>query len=73
MACTPAWSKGGCVPVIVFDDEGSCAGPSGGAKTVGPPQFELEVTNPPDFIWRDEDFVVVQADDDDSPFEFDNV
>lgn len=73
MACTPATTKGGCTPVIVFDDEGSCEGPSGGTKTVAAPEFELDVTNPPDLVWRDEDFVPIQADDDDTVFVFDNV
>lgn len=73
MACIPAWTKGGCVPVIQYESDGSCAGPAGGTKTVSVPPLVLAVTNPPDLIWRDEDFTVIQADDDDTPFVFDNI
>lgn len=73
MACTPATTKGGCTPVIIVDDEGSCEGPSGGTKTLGTPAFDLEVTNPPNRIWTDEDFVVIQSEIDGSPMEFDNI
>lgn len=73
MACTPSWNKGGCYPVLPIEDQGSCAGPIGGTKTVASPQFVMTVTNPPDFTWRDEDFVPIQADDDDSIWVFDNI
>lgn len=73
MACTPSSNKGGCTPIIRIADQGNCAGPAGGTKTIGTPQFVLEVTNPPDLIWRDEDFVVIQADDDSSPWAFDDI
>lgn len=71
--CIPSWTRGGCVPVLPIEDDGSCAGPAGGTKTVGIPQFELVVTNPPDLTWRDEDYTPIQADDDGSPFIFDNI
>ena len=73
MACIPSWSKSSCHPVIHVEDQGNCAGPAGGTKTVSSPQFVLEVTNPPNFIWTDEDFTVIQADDDGSVFVFDNI
>jgi len=73
MACIPSWNKGGCYPILPIEDQGNCAGPTGGTKTVGSPQFVLEIVNPPDLIWRDEDFKVIQADDDGSPWLFDNV
>lgn len=73
MACTPSWNKGGCVPILPIEDQGNCAGPIGGTKTVGVPQFVLAVSNPPNRIWTDENLIVIQADDDGSPFEFDNV
>lgn len=71
--CTPSWNKGGCYPVLPVEDQGNCEGPAGGTKTVGVPQFALAVTNPPNLIWTDEDFTVIQADDDGSPFMFDNI
>lgn len=71
MACTPATTKGGCVPVIVFDDEGSCAGPAG-TPVLGSPTFVPVVDNAPDLTWRDEDHTPVQADDDSTVFLFDN-
>lgn len=73
MACTPGQSIGGCVPVIPYESDGSCAGPAGGTKTIGVPAFELEVTNPPDLTWRDEDFTPIESDDDGTVFVFDNV
>lgn len=73
MACTPATTQGGCTPVIVFEGDGNCDGPAGGTPTLGTPSFALDVTNPPDLTWRDEDFVPIQADDDDTVFVFDNV
>jgi hypothetical protein len=73
MACTPAWSRGGCTPVLPVENQGNCAGPTGGTKTAGVPVFVPEVQNEGDLIWRDEDFTVIQADDDGSPFLFDNV
>lgn len=73
MACTPATTQGGCTPVIIVDDEGSCEGPSGGTKTLGVPAFDLSVTNPPDLVWRDEDFVPIESDDDGTVYVFDNV
>lgn len=73
MACTPSWTRGGCVPVLTVEDQGNCGGPAGGTKTVGIPQFVMKVDNAPDFIWRDEDFTVIQSDEDGSPWFFDNI
>lgn len=73
MACDPASSKGGCVPVVIYQSDGNCAGPAGGTKTIGMPAFELEVMNPPDLTWRDEDFTPIQSDDDGTVYLFDNV
>lgn len=73
MACNPAWTKGGCRPIVTIEDQGNCAGPAGGTKTIGVPQFVAVVDNAPDLIWRDENYEVVQADDDGSPFLFDNI
>lgn len=73
MACNPSSTKGGCTPVIRIDDQGNCAGPAGGTKTVGVPVFVPVVQNGPDLIWRDEDFTIIQADDDGTPFWFDNI
>lgn len=72
-SCVPSWTRGGCVPVITVEDQGNCAGPTGGTKTVGAPQFDLVVTNPPNRIWTDEDLVVIQAEEDGSPMELDNI
>lgn len=73
MACKPGQSRGACVPVIQYDSDGSCAGPSGGTPVQRAPDFVLDVTNPPDLTWRDEDFTPIQADDDGSVFVFDNI
>jgi hypothetical protein len=55
------------------ENQGNCAGSAGGTKTAGVPVFVPEVQNQSDLIWRDEDFTVIQADDDGSPWLFDNV
>lgn len=73
MACTPDWSRGGCTPVIPFEGDGNCDGPAGGTPTLGIPSYALDVTNPPNRIWTDEDLIVIQADDDGSPWELDNL
>lgn len=73
MACNPSTTKGGCTPIIRIEDQGSCAGFAGGTKTVGTPIFAPVVNNAVDLIWRDEDFIVIQADDDGTPFLFDNI
>lgn len=73
MACTPDWSRGGCTPVIPFEGDGNCDGPAGGTPTLGIPSYTLDVTNPPDLIWRDEDYVPIQSDDDGTVYIFDNV
>ena len=71
--CTPSWTRGGCTPIITIEDQGNCAGPAGGTKTIGSPVFVATVDNEPDLIWRDEDYTVIQADDDGTPFWFDNI
>lgn len=71
--CKPASSRGGCTPVVVFDTDGSCAGPAGGTKTVGIPAFDLDVTNPPDLIWKTEDYIPIQDAATGDVFYFDNI
>jgi hypothetical protein len=73
MACNPDSSKGACYPRIDFDQDGNCAGPAGGTKTVGTPQFELDVTNPPDLVWKTEDYVPIQDDVTLDVYIFDNI
>jgi len=75
MACdqNKSWTKGGCVPVVPYESDGSCAGPAGGTVVAEAPPFELAVTNPVDLTWRDEDFTPIQSDEDDTIWEFDNV
>lgn len=74
MACNPGTSKGAGTPVVRYEGgPGSCEGPAGGTKTIGQPVFVPVVDNAPDLIWRDEDFTVIQADDDGTPWLFDNV
>lgn len=70
--CSPASSRGGCYPVLPVEDQGNCEGPAG-TPVVGTPQFEVIVDNGPDLIWKDEDYTVIQSDDDGSPWLFDNV
>lgn len=70
--CVPAWSRGGCRPILEVEDQGNCEGPAG-TPVVGAPQFEVVVDNGPDLIWKDEDYVVIESDDDGTPYWFDNI
>jgi uncharacterized protein DUF5977 len=49
MACRPSDNKGGCRPIL--NDDGlyshPCEPVEGGTKTVGTPQYALDVENPP--------------------------
>lgn len=71
--CKPASSRGGCTPVIEFDQDGNCAGPEGGTKTIGVPGFVLDVTNPPDLVWKTEDYQPIQDQATGDIFVFDNL
>lgn len=73
MKCHPDQSRGGCVPVIRYESDESCDGPAGGTKTVGTPKFVPVVQNEGDLIWRDEDYVPIQSDDDGTVYIFDNI
>lgn len=73
MACTPSWNRGGCTPILQVEDQGNCGGPAGGTKTVGVPTFTPIVDNVGSLVWTDENYTVIESDEDGTPYWFDNI